>query len=426
MIKRFCTLTFFFCITVATFSQRTIKGRVVTAADIAVPGSSVFISNTSKGTTTDREGNFELNDVPAGKHELVISSIGYETNVYSFSAEQLPLRLKVVMELKVKELQNVLVEASVEEGWDKWGKLFTDNFIGSTPNGESCKIKNEKAIRFRHYKKSGRLIAYSDEPIILENKALGYSIRYQMENFEVNFKEHSSAFSGYPFFEDMDKKRKGLQNKWKQKRDKAYYGSMTHFMRSVYKNNLEAEGFEVRRMVKELNAEKERVKKISVPLRGAVRSNITGVTIRNSSGVVVSPETIIGRKDSLSTDSASYYRRIMQQDDYKEIYGKDILTADSITIDADDQYKALFFTDFLYVTYKKEYEDIEYIRFSHESRSVTFQRSYLRLTNPEGVVIDENGSYFPPQAIYSMAYWGWSEKMSDLLPIDYEPNNKRN
>lgn len=71
-------------------AQRTIKGRVVNeATGAAIPGSSVFISNTSKGTVTNSEGKFELNDVPAGKHDLVISCIGYETNVYSFSEQQI-------------------------------------------------------------------------------------------------------------------------------------------------------------------------------------------------------------------------------------------------------------------------------------------------------------------------------------------------
>lgn len=171
------------------FSQRSIKGKVVNGITGEVlPGASVFISNTSKGTISNKQGYFELNDIPIGKHDLVISSIGYETNAFSFSAEQLPLQLKVEMEVKVRELPNVTVEPSVEEGWDKWGRLFMDNFIGSTPNAAQCKIKNEKSIRFRFYKKSNRVIAWCDEPLIVENKALGYKISYQLEDFEVNFK----------------------------------------------------------------------------------------------------------------------------------------------------------------------------------------------------------------------------------------------
>jgi CarboxypepD_reg-like domain len=390
-------LLFFVLLPGIIISQPTIKGKVVNADDgTPVPGSSVFISNTSKGTTADKNGYFELNDIPAGKHELVVSSVGYETNVFSFSAEQLPLQLKIELGIKVKELQNVTVEPSVEEGWDKWGKLFTDNFIGQTPHALNCKIKNEKAIRFRYFRKSNRVIAYADEPVILENKALGYRISYQLEEFEVNFKTNTSMFSGYPLFEEMDKNRK----KWVRNRDKAYYGSLMHFMYCLYHDSLEQQGFEVRRMKRIYNTEKERIKNVYSTLLG---------TGKNISG-------------HLSQDSIDYYERILQQDDYKEIYDHQLLTADSLVVQTEGNYKTIFFTDYLYITYKKETEDAEYLLFHRENRSRTFQRSYIFLPNSTPVIIDMNGSYYPPQEIITMAYWGWSEKMADCLPIDYTPS----
>jgi hypothetical protein len=244
----FCLLFF---IPAIVFSQRTVQGKVVNAASKEpVAGSSVFISNTSFGTVTNRDGYFEIAGIPSGKYDLIISSVGYETSVYSFSSDQLPLKLRVEMQVKVKELANVTIEPSVEEGWDKWGKVFQDNFVGQTPNAKQCKIKNESSIRFRYYRKSNRLVAYSDDPIILENKALGYIIKYQLEDFEINYKTNTTLFVGYPFFEEIDKKRKGLQRRWQKSRDKAYYGSMMHFMRAIYNNKLADEGYEVRRMVR--------------------------------------------------------------------------------------------------------------------------------------------------------------------------------
>ncbi len=384
----------------STFSQRTIKGKVVNNSNgEPLPGSSVFISNSSKGTVSDKQGYFELNDIPVGKHDLVVSSIGYETNAFSFSTEQLPLQLRIEMEVKVRELPNVTVEPSVEEGWDKWGKMFTDNFIGSTPNALQCKIKNQDAIRFRYYKKSNRVIAWSDEPVILENKALGYKISYQLEDFEVNFKSGTTAFAGYPFFEEMNKSRK----RWQRNRDKSYYGSMIHFMRSIYHDSLTKDGFEVRRMVKVPNLEKERVKKIYIPLRISSAS---------------------AKQDTLLKDSIEYYQRIMRQKDETDVYGKSLLTADSLIAKTEGAIKVIYFTDYLYVTYKKEIEDKAYLAFHRESRSPAFQRSYIWLPGLKAIAIDANGSYYPPQEIFSMAYWGWEEKMANMLPIDYEPGNE--
>lgn len=388
----------------AVLSQRTIKGRVVDAASgDAIPGSSVFINNSSKGVISDKAGQFEMSNIPAGNHELIISSVGYETSVFSFSSDQLPLQLKIELRVKVRELENVTVEPSVEEGWDKWGRMFSESFIGSTPNSFHCKIKNPKAIRFRYYKKSNRVIAYSDEPIIVENKALGYIIRYQMEDFEVNFKSGTSSFAGYPFFEEMDKSRK----KWERNREKAYNGSMMHFMRSVYNNQLTEEGFEVRRMRKVLNAEKERVKKIYALLR-------------HSGGSEISKNKL----DSLQKDSVGYYQRVLRQKDYTEVYESAMLTGDSLVAKNEAGYKIVFFSNYLFITYKKEMEDRSYLDFFHEKRSPVFQRSYIWLTNGNAVGIDANGSYYPPQEIFSTAYWGWEEKMANMLPLDYWPETK--
>jgi hypothetical protein len=389
-MKKPAIFIFFIFFSFFAFAQQSIKGKIIASANGSpVAGCSVFINNTSKGTASDKNGYFELNDISPGKHELVVSSIGYETSVYPFNSAQLPLQLKIELEVKVKELGNVVVEPSVEEGWDKWGKTFTDNFIGTTPNASHCKIKNQKAIHFRYYKKSNRVIAYSDEPLIFENKALGYRISYQLEEFEVNFKTRVSMYYGYPFFEDMETGRKSRASRWQHNRDKAYYGSMMHFMRSVYIDSMAEQGFEVRRMFRTPNEEKERVKKIH-------------------------------RAGDLPADSIAYYERILGQPDYKERYAKDLLSEDSLIIGTQGPFKILFFTDYIYVTYKNEIEDRDYLVAQRENRQPTWQRSYLTMPDPKRVEIDINGNY-PPQDILAWGYWSWSEKMADFLPLDYEP-----
>ncbi|HET6996661.1 MAG TPA: carboxypeptidase-like regulatory domain-containing protein [Chitinophagaceae bacterium] len=391
-----------------SFGQQTIKGKVVAAANGApVAGCSVFINNTTTGTASDKNGYFELNGISPGNHELVVSSIGYETSVYSFSSAQLPLQLKVELQVKIKELDNVVVEPSVEEGWDKWGKTFTDNFIGTTPNAAHCKIKNQKAIHFRYYKKSNRVIAYSDEPLIFENKALGYRISYQLEEFEVNFKTRVSTYYGYPFFEDMETDRKSKASRWQRNRNKTYYGSMMHFIRSLFIDSLPQQGFEVRRMFRKPNDEKERVKKI-YRRENVVSSQANGITVNTKN------------KEDLPVDSIEYYERILRQPDYKEIYAKDLLTADSLIIGTEGPNKILYFTDYIYITYKNEIEDRDYLVAQRENRQPTWQRSYLTMPDPRPVEIDINGNY-PPQDILAWGYWSWSEKMADFLPLNYEP-----
>src|SRR5690348_5944961 len=72
----FCFCVFF---SFSGHAQKLLKGIVVDAEkDKAVPSASVFLNNTSIGTTANAEGKFELY-MPSGKYELIVSSIGYET-----------------------------------------------------------------------------------------------------------------------------------------------------------------------------------------------------------------------------------------------------------------------------------------------------------------------------------------------------------
>ncbi len=347
----------------AAISQMQIKGHVVNeATGAAIPSASVFISNTSKGTTTNSSGYFELSGVPGGKQELVISCIGYETNVFVFNSSDLPLSLKIQMSLKIKELQGVIVEPSVEETWAKWGTTFLKNFVGTTANSFKCKIRNEKSIHFRFYKKSNRLVAYSDEPLVLENKALGYVVSYQLENFELNFKTNTIFFQGYSLFESMAANGKEKE-RWKKSRTEAYNGSIMQFMRSVYNNRIEADGFEVRRMVK----------------------------YKNPGGDIIR-------------------------------HGEFLLNADSLVLRAESGYKEIYFPDYLFITYKNEYEEPGYSPTTSRIRKPNWQRSYVSLVNGEPILIDQAGNYFEAQNFLTTAYWGWSEKLANTLPLDYQPD----
>jgi len=310
------------------------------------------------------------------------------------------------MTLKVKELQNVIIEESVEEGWDKWGKTFTDYFVGNTENALQCKIKNGNDIKFRYYKKSNRLIAYSEKPVVIENKALGYNIRYQLEDFDINFKEQSFLFLGYPLFEDMNGSRKSLRPKWKNNREVAYNGSIFHFMKCIYDNTLLPNGFEVRRAVRIPNAEKQRVKSIQAATFKTQRIAGASITIGNPF-------------EGLSPDTIAYYKEVLKQNDYKEIIGKSLLTADSLVFKKEGDYKAITFTDFLYIIYKNELEEEGYSRKAYPPRKPGMQQTYVNLSGEMYLVIDKTGNYFNPRFFYSSGYWGWSEKMANMLPVDY-------
>lgn len=387
----FLLLLFFSSSAIAQLNNY-IKGKVINGeTDSVIANASVFITNTSKGTVTNSAGQFELINAPVGTYDLVVSCIGFETQVYTYKASQLPLQLRIEMKPKMEELQTVVVEPYEKDGWETWGKFFIENFIGTSQNARNCTIKNYKTLRFRHSKKRNQLTVTADDPLVIENKALGYSIQYQLEGFNFNFKEGALLYYGYTLFKEMNKKG---PKAWQIKnREKAYNGSIQHFFSSLYNNRLAEQGFEVKRLFKTPNLEKERVKKI-------YRGNLTNA--------------------SNSKDSSAYYERILKQPDMLETYGKDLLIADSLITVNDSLTKKLFFTDYLYVVYKNEKEDPEYLDYTHEKRPVFYQRSVVFELNNKAVFLDTHGNYFMPTDFMSYGYWGWNEKISNILPLDYK------
>lgn len=388
-------------------AQNIIKGLVVNeTGETPLAGANVFISNTMKGTTTNAKGYFELNNIPAGKYELIFSSVGYQTFSYSFSDAQLPLNLKVKMTIKEIELEEVVVGGYEKDGWQKWGMVFVENFIGTMSNAAKCKITNTATIKFRFLKKENKLKAYANEPLLMVNDALGYKIHYQLEDFQIDYNDHSVFFAGYPYFSEMHEDKTPKQ-KWVRNREKAYYGSVMHFIRSLYKDSLLQNSFEVKRWFKIPNKEKERVKNI---YKGRIKQNgtINIVTGDNSS-------------TRSHSDSSSDYESVMRQPDFFDRYGNDLLTRDSLLINEVSDYRQLYFKDYISVTFKNGLEDKEYILYNQEMRKPGFQRSGVFLTEEEPIMIFSNGSYQPPQGFFTLGYWGWLEKMANSLPFEYRP-----
>jgi len=391
------------------FAQPVIKGKIINAENHqAVSGASVFISNTSKGTVSNSAGDFILSEIPSGQHELVVSSIGYETFVQTFSGDALPLELNVVLKLKIKELEGVTVVPFEKDGWEKWGKVFLENFIGTTGNSDQCTIKNYKSIRFRFLKEQNKLVALSAEPLVIINKALGYRIQYQLEEFQVDYQQNSMVYLGYPLFEEL-----GSKIRFRKNREKAFHGSVMNFIRSLCDNKLQEEGFDVVRLKKLPNTEKVRVKEIYKPVKKTKKNEKTGEMM-----------TIIDYDyERLPKDSVSYYERVLRQKDYFDLFGDSLLTADSLVVADTKGTKYLDFRDYIYVTYRKGKEELKYLQSIMESnRKPFYQRSSAVLAAP--VTIEPNGNYYSPQHLFTLGYWGWSEKIADMLPFDYSLKSK--
>ena len=382
-------------------AQKLLKGVVVDAEkNIPVPKASVFLNNTSVGTSANDEGKFELY-VPAGRFDLIVSSVGYATHNQTVFTNEVLDFITIQLKIKTPELETVIIEPYDKNGWQNWGPWFIDNFLGTSEYGRDSRIKNHEVLRFRNSKKNSELTVIAMAPLIIENKALGYKISYQLEEFKYDFKTRYLLYAGYPFFENMDGSDR-KKRKWEQAREDVYYGSLLQFMRALYRNQIKEEGFEVRRLQKIANAEKARVRMVYKTSRTV-----------DETGRIVS---------TINRDSTAYYDHIMSQEDYKNVIGKEILVGDSIAFAVDTNVAGLFFEDYLLVIYKHRSVPAEFKqRFPKSSDAMM---SEIMLINGKPVEVLANGSYFNPQDLLSSGYWGWWEKMGTMLPFDYKPLRK--
>jgi hypothetical protein len=359
----------------------TLSGSVTDAATgKPITAVSVFLSGTSKGTTTQDDGTFLLTRIPGGSYLLIISAIGYETFHTAIDTRNLPAALKVSLHTRSTELAAVTVKPGNENGWKKWGRIFWDYFIGTTDNASFCTIRNKDALRF-HYDQNGRkLMVRALEPLIIVNKALGYTIEYRLEAFSYDVSTEEFSYYGYPFFREMTPDDSVQQQDWIAARRYAYLGSTRHFIRSLYKGRLREEGFVVAHEVKVPNKEKARIQAI-YKQEAVRRGNIPG-------------------------DTPIHYRNILRQPDFfiKTLYNYDSL----VTINPDQTQSFTFTGDFI-VTY------------SNPRLGIVSASSALKLVYPVWLQIDENGNYSPPQTVITKGSWVKTQTVANLVPGDYMP-----
>lgn len=340
------------------YSQSIITGRVIDIENKKpIESASVYISNTTQARITDKNGEFRIDINTYGRPELVISCIGYETQ--KLDLINYKNKLEIFLKPKIVDLQEVVLLTSDKNGWKKWGKLFLDNFIGTTEFSKKCKILNTNALQFNFNKKKNVLNVISKESLIIQNKSLGYVIKYDLVRFEFDFNNKSNVIEGYTLFEEMTSDRKSQIKNWTKNREESYYGSMLHFMRSLYKNEIDKEHFEIRKIVK-------KDKQINF------------------------------------------------------LFNK-LVPRDSIVFKLDSVSVILNFKDILQVTYTSK-EPSSFYNKSDVNFGLIRTKQISQLSLPMNAIkIFENGSYYNGTDLINSGYWSWSEKVSNLLPLDYFP-----
>jgi hypothetical protein len=129
-------------------------------------------------------------------------------------------------------------------------------------------LQNKDVLVFDFDRNTNRLRVTAGEPLLIENRALGYLLTYDLTKFEYDTLNHAFIYGGFPFFKELEPRNAAVQARWLKNREEAYKGSMLHFMRSLYAGDLGNAGFEVRRKMVLSGEEKARVKNIALSQTG--------------------------------------------------------------------------------------------------------------------------------------------------------------
>jgi hypothetical protein len=226
----------------AAFGQATtvtLTGRVLDAAtNQPIPFASVYLNASTKGTTADAQGNYQLTGLPAGTSELAASALGFATTKQTIrltTNRTLPISLRP----ESKALQTITVTARRTKAYDRMVRVFERELLGNTPFTNRCQIKNMDAVVLTS--QDGKLTAQASEPLIIENLALGYRIHYSLLHFD-NFRG-ATYYAGTSRFDALTPDNPEQTQRWEKNRQKAYQGSLRHLLASLVAGSYEKEGF---------------------------------------------------------------------------------------------------------------------------------------------------------------------------------------
>lgn len=236
----FCLLILFFT-AFPIHGQTIVSGRILSAFNSQpLTGASVYLNNTTIGTTTDSAGRYSLGNVPNGVHELVVSFVSYQTMIYKLVADGRSLSYTFMLEQKPEQMRSILILTNEQR--KRKLEQFRQLFLGNTTAAERCRIRNEDDIIFEATEKRGDLRAYSDKPLEIINPELGYRIFFDLELLSLEQDKLHTFFYGYARYEDMDSKGSG---RYKRRRRLYYTGSTMHFFHSLHGGYSASEGFSV-------------------------------------------------------------------------------------------------------------------------------------------------------------------------------------
>lgn len=391
-----------------TFAQEgyVISGIIKDKKEV-LPGASVYVSGYKIATVTNGDGKFTLPKLAAGNYDILVQMIGYTPYSKNITISNQSIQLTITLTENTTQLHAVVIKPDPNRLY--YISLFKDNFLGRTPNASQCKIVNTQVLDVNDDKANRIITVTASDFLIIENQALGYRLKYLLENFEYNYRTKIIYYAGHPHFEEL-KGSKAKQKKWLKNRAIAYNGSIQHFYKSLYHNRVTEEGFVMNKLATIPNVNRKP--------DSLIHANIKKLT--------AGQQGLINTLTFNGTDSLSYWIRQRNLPKTMNTLNRGLVSTDTLVKKYNDDLKMMQYTDALYVIYKNEMEESSYSSSGHQQNRPldlgNYQISVLYLQSPT-VRFYANGGVDDPKSTLYAGYWAY-EKIADMVPLDYMVGNK--
>ena len=372
---------------ITIYAQFQISGTVYDQDGVTVPSAHVFINGTTYGTLTNNNGSFEIKKIPDGVYQLVVKFLGYKDFVTQINSSAASEPLQIVLQEDVYDLEEITV-VSDRKQWKERFDIFRDHFLGTSKNAEDSEILNPEVVSFEKDPDTGILTAEAARSLRIENEALGYQIEFYLKQFSYDAQHGTSSYFGFPIFTEMSSNRRRTNRKWARNREQTYKGSFEHFVNTLINKNYYQSGYEIR------------------------------AEMRKSSEEVV-------QDSSTSADINANFHQQKNISGGARYLSRDTIAVANIFSRIDDNTYELRFINFLNVTYLDEYETFEYRKwqqgvFAERNPDLKLPQNSVMTLTTDSLRIHKSGYIYNPTDYMVGGYWAF-ERLSDLLPINYEP-----
>lgn len=409
-MKRVLIFSLLVFVATITFAQQAfmLSGAVKDKKGEPLPGAGVYVSGYKIATVADNNGRYSLSLKP-GNYDILVQLIGFKAFNKNIIVADKALTFDFVLEEDAFQLQEVTIKPDPNR--EGYIRMFTDFFIGTTPNAQLCKIINPNVLIIDYSNDDAKLTVKTNQFLIIENQALGYRVKYQLNNFEFDNKSRIIYYEGFPYYEDL-KGSKGKMKRWAEKRIEAYHGSTQHFFNSLYAGKSKEEGFEINKLIRQPNPNRAPDSLINANIKRLMQVK----------------QALNGTIKIMAGDSLNYWSKQKNAPATIAMLNRQQVNTDTLVKTYNESIKSINFNDVLYVIYKNEREASSYANRIGQSISrpldmPDYQVSLINL-QVAPVYFYENGGTYNPRSMLYEGYWSW-EKIADSVPLDYLPPKQK-